>query len=409
MEPPTPLESEKMIKDRYEKIKDQFNIDINSDRNNSFNINIFKFSTNIKITANLEKENINSKYEKIYFLEDLKNNKFLSICDSIDEVYDQIIFELKKDNKKMIKEEEDCISIIIPVEHIKVKEIEFNLFKKIKSDKDLLLELMNDFKKFKNDMSEKYNKIENDNKNLNNEINLLKSENKDLKDKINFLMDENIKLKDSNKSLENQIKIISDKIDNNNIKTNNIFSCSSSSYFDIFKSSSILHNYINGQKLICNWIKYKMNKDEIKFELIFKMSVNGYKGSDFHTFCNNKRPTLILIKSSGNKIFGGFTPLDWGKKEYPIDETKSTFIFSLNINKKFDIKNNSKYTIRCTKNEGPVFGNCDIKLGNDLRKVESYANKDSYFLSENNLELTGGKGTYESLDTEELEVFEVIY
>ena len=68
--------------------------------------------------------------------------------------------------------------------------------------------------------------------------------------------------------------------------------------------------------------------------------------------------------------------------------------------------NNKNYAIRCLNYEGPVFGDCDIKLGEDMRKIESYANG---YYSKNNLELTGGKRNYECLETQEIEVFEVIY
>ena len=51
------------------------------------------------------------------------------------------------------------------------------------------------------------------------------------------------------------------------------------------------------------------------------MSENGYKGSDFHKYCDIEEPTLILIKSKCNNIFGGFTPLSWGKETYPIDKS----------------------------------------------------------------------------------------
>ena len=39
----------------------------------------------------------------------------------------------------------------------------------------------------------------------------------------------------------------------------------------------------------------------------------------------------------------------------------------------------------------------------------SYANFRCNYLSNNNLELTGGKGSNEDFETEELEVYQVIY
>ena len=177
-----------------------------------------------------------------------------------------------------------------------------------------------------------------------------------------------------------------------------------------FFNSSIINNNINGQNILINWIKEKINKNSIKFELIFKMSKNGTSSNDFHKYCDNKGPTLTLIKTTKNKIFGGFTPLNWESKngEYLKDESNQTFIFSINLMKKYDMISNFK-SIYNYINNGPNFGCNDFSLLNNMKKGESYSNKYSIFLSNNNLELTGGKGNSESFETEELEVYKVIY
>ena len=46
--------------------------------------------------------------------------------------------------------------------------------------------------------------------------------------------------------------------------------------------SSILNNKNNKKLTICNWIKQKINKSQIKFEKIFIMSLNGNTNNDFH-------------------------------------------------------------------------------------------------------------------------------
>ena len=99
----------------------------------------------------------------------------------------------------------------------------------------------------------------------------------------------------------------------------------------IFKYSNILKNDIDNIKLIAKWIEETTNKYEIKFELIFKMSQNGTKSEDFHKYCDNQGPTLILVKTTTNRIFGGYTPLNWQRKEGSFkDLSLQTFIFSLN-------------------------------------------------------------------------------
>ena len=65
--------------------------------------------------------------------------------------------------------------------------------------------------------------------------------------------------------------------------------------------------------------------------------------------------------------------------------------------------------IDCDKSFGPNFGNCDIYLKENMKIGGSYATDYSNFLCNNNLELTGGNGESENFETEELEVYQVIY
>ena len=139
------------------------------------------------------------------------------------------------------------------------------------------------------------------------------------------------------------------------------------------------------------------------------MSENGSKCEDFHKYCNNKGPTLTLVKTTKNQVFGGFTPLDWKNEGGEInDKSSQSFIFSLNLMKKFDMINKGGKAIRCLKNEGPDFGDEDFSLLQNMRKGRTFANKSCNYLSNNNLELTGAKGECEYFETEELEVYKVI-
>ena len=44
--------------------------------------------------------------------------------------------------------------------------------------------------------------------------------------------------------------------------------------------------------------------------LLFRASTDGHTHADFHRCCDNKGPTLVLIKS-GEYIFGGFASKSW--------------------------------------------------------------------------------------------------
>lgn len=40
-------------------------------------------------------------------------------------------------------------------------------------------------------------------------------------------------------------------------------------------------------------------------------TLNGFTAAKFQELCNNKGPTLTVVKSHLNKIFGGYTALSW--------------------------------------------------------------------------------------------------
>ena len=168
---------------------------------------------------------------------------------------------------------------------------------------------------------------------------------------------------------------------------------------------------MNKKNLIINWIKEKTNKNKVNFELIFKMSKNGSNSADFHNYCDNKGPTLTIVKTTKNMIFGGFTTLDWKDSGgYIFDKSNQTFIFSLNLDKKYDMIKKGGYGIYYLKESyGPVFGGVDFGLYKNMKNGVTHANIGCNFLSNNNLELTGGKGDNEKFDVEEFEFYEIFY
>ena len=51
---------------------------------------------------------------------------------------------------------------------------------------------------------------------------------------------------------------------------------------------------------------------DYKWRLIYRASEHGYRAKSFHEYCDDKGPTLVVIKSSGGWIFGGYTTQLWG-------------------------------------------------------------------------------------------------
>ena len=115
---------------------------------------------------------------------------------------------------------------------------------------------------------------------------------------------------------------------------------------------------------IYEWSGYKGIK------LIYRLSKNGAKSSDFHNKCDNQGETLILYENEKGNIFGGFTPIPWTcDGQYHNDP--NCFIFTLtNIHNtkptKFPLKKGEKkYAFEHGLNLGPKFGN-DINIKNNF-------------------------------------------
>ena len=251
-----------------------FDIHLNY-KSNIININIY------------EKNSIPlKKFEKSFTKKEFEGiNKFFRIFDDNLEIYNKIIelFNKKKFIGK-IKEEEIIFEI-------KNDLVDFSLnIPLIKENKDI-------------------NEIV---KHLSTFVKDLKEENNVLKEKINQLENKCEKNTEEIKELKKEI--------NKFKETNNLL-------------STILIN--NEEKnLITNWIN---PNSPIKYQLLYKASIDGDLMNTFHKKCDNKGPTLIIVKTTKGKRYGGYNPISWDTtdqwKSHP-----STFIFSLDKKKKYIIE-----------------------------------------------------------------------
>ena len=95
-----------------------------------------------------------------------------------------------------------------------------------------------------------------------------------------------------------------------------------------FFDTSIINDDLK-KLAICNWIKQKINNNQIKFEKIFTLSINGSSYEDFHKYCDNKGPTIMFAKINNGYRFGGFSGTSWTKEDNWVKD-KDAFLFSLN-------------------------------------------------------------------------------
>jgi len=75
-----------------------------------------------------------------------------------------------------------------------------------------------------------------------------------------------------------------------------------------FEESAILTNEEH-RSVLKGWLP----SQEGKWRLLFRASRDGFATETFHSKCDNKGPTVTIVKS-GNCIFGGFTEQSWRGK-----------------------------------------------------------------------------------------------
>ena len=321
--------------------------DIVSD-SKTYSIDMTITHENIAIKANAVNSLKNDVFENSFSLSQIQSNKYFKMCESLNEAFLLLTELANSKEKKIITNSPKEISIVFPINNALVKEISFQLKLKEKNLEDKIDEL--------------YNLIEKQQT----EINSLKKEVEELK---------------TQKKKEEE----------NPDKTEERFKLKSSLILNKDKDEAAIRDWINAYK-------------KLKFRLIFRMSRDGSNCSDFHRCCDNKGPTLLLIKTDKNYRFGAYTPLNWvtpssGEINDPKDNV--TFLFSLNKMKKFTkIPGKGPQTARSQKEYGPLLGAAtDLGVNKDMRT--GWSGNNTYLT---NCELTDGSGNF---NISEMEVFKV--
>ena len=79
--------------------------------------------------------------------------------------------------------------------------------------------------------------------------------------------------------------------------------------------SSILQNNDNYLGTLSNWLKPVLQSKSSYWKRCWRASVDGWAASTFHSGCDNKGPTVTIIKV-GQYIFGGYASVSWSKWLY---------------------------------------------------------------------------------------------
>jgi TLD len=125
---------------------------------------------------------------------------------------------------------------------------------------------------------------------------------------------------------------------------------------------------------------------------------DGFKAQDFHTHCDNKGPTITIIRSHPkNYLFGGYSSLPWTNDASQGSYRSDANAFVYTLTNPLNIPQ-TKYAVQSTRvqyavchqsNYGPTFG-----AGHDINVAdESNNNTTSYTVFGNSFNDTTGKGS----------------
>ena len=339
-----------------------------------FDIKITKVSEDsLKITLTSKEGTDN--FESEFSLKDLiAENKVFLIFENIDEVID---------NLRLVIENED-LSLFLDMNY----DFYFEFFIDINGNKKqvrLLIEPLNEDSKKK--MAER-----------------IQQQNKQIE-----------KLEKKNQKLENDYKNLYDSIKKNYIVQNQfnniVYKAPNPKNLSVDSKILKTEEEIDFIKKIIKEKKFQklgFNPNNFSLNLIYRATRDGDMGQNFHKLCDGLSPILLLIKTTHNVRFGGYTETYFeGTKEYLGKKDDNAFIFSLDKRKYYEIEKGEN-AILCYINYGPVFygkNYSNIFLKEPFfKKKGSVAPKGDRYKTKEDYEINLGKQYFKPI---QIEVFHI--
>ncbi len=107
--------------------------------------------------------------------------------------------------------------------------------------------------------------------------------------------------------------------------------------------------------------------------LLYRGSRDGFSSDDFHSKCDNKGHTLVIIETDAGGVFGGYTDAEWGQEESQMDQkhacANKAFLFAIGLHDLGEHHSWKSYlkaedgicAISTHEDFGPVFGDIDVR------------------------------------------------
>ena len=197
------------------------------------------------------------------------------------------------------------------------------------------------------------------------------------------LMIEILELKKTITEKDEEIKALNEKVDKLNNK------------MEIFEKLPLIEKEMKKFELLKDIpLLLRQSEINISFELIYNPTNKNETSENFHKICDGKKNVLVLIKTTDNTRFGGFTSVGFNSTSVNTKDDKA-FLFSLDKNKIYNIKKGSN-AIYCHENNGPCFEGTswnNIYINKDIftyKQNTSPAKNNNYEIN-NDYELNNGK------------------
>ncbi|CAF4024450.1 unnamed protein product [Adineta steineri] len=164
----------------------------------------------------------------------------------------------------------------------------------------------------------------------------------------------------------------------------------------------------NEQKLILNQFYGKCDQ---YWQLIYKATRDGFDATSFHRLCNNQGPTMTLIQSTTNCLFGGYASKSWQSSSDFVDASESFLYLLTNTNgnqpTKFPYNNDGK-ALYNMNSYGPIFGGgADLYISSQSNKyLCSYCNLGVSYSNSLDLGINTFTGS-QFFQTSEIEIFKL--
>jgi hypothetical protein len=207
------------------------------------------------------------------------------------------------------------------------------------------------------------------------------SKEKDTKSEINSIIACVNSLTQKVQNLENKVNILENKVnelikEKEEKKKKELYE-----KYQIYKSSVINKDEID---LFMNWF----DKKPTKIKLLLDSKIDGDSTQTFYNKCSNKFPTVVFVKTTKGRRFGGYCSIGWENTNGNCKKDINNFIFSLDKKKKYKIKQ-PEYGIRTNSTYFAFGGGSDFVIYNNCTSNNNYNNNSGTYETTEQYQLNG--------------------